>query len=99
MRRLAQQLVLGVCPHLSLDAVTDAFASRSKRLVSPEQIEAYLETAPDPDVRLARLIDLAENVVGTYAKRVVRGVTFVCSSRAPRPRRTSPSKAARHWRG
>lgn len=73
MRHLAQQLVLGVCAHLSLDSVTDAFASRSKRLVAQEQIEAYLESAENPDVRLVRLIVLEENVVGVAAKRAVAG--------------------------
>jgi hypothetical protein len=73
MRRLAQQLVLGVCPHLPLDAVTDAFASRSKRLVAPDQIEAYLDAAESPEARLARLVALEENVAGVQAKRVVAG--------------------------
>jgi hypothetical protein len=73
MRRLAQQLVMGVCAHLPLDAVTEAFASRSKRLTAPDQIEAYLAGIDSPDARLSRLIALGENVAGAQAKRAVAG--------------------------
>lgn len=74
MRHLAQQLVLGVCPHLQLEAVTDAFATRSKRLVAQDQIEAHLETISGPEQRLACLVSLGENVVGPQAKRTVAGL-------------------------
>jgi hypothetical protein len=74
MRHLAQQLVLGVCPHLSLDAVTEAFATRSKRLVAQDQIDAYLEAIECPEERITRLIALAENLVGPQAKRAVASV-------------------------
>lgn len=74
MRHLAQQLVLGVSAHMPLEAVTDAFATRSKRLVARDGIEAHLERIASPEERLACLVSLGENVVGPQAKRIVAGL-------------------------
>jgi len=73
MRLLAQQLVSGIGPHLSHDTITEVFAVRSKRLVTPDSIEAYLSTAQSVDDRIRRLIDLEENVVGAHSKKAVAG--------------------------
>ncbi len=73
MRFLAQQLVSGIGPHLSHETITEVFATRSKRLVTPESIEAYLATAISVDDRIHKLIDLEENVVGAHSKKAVAG--------------------------
>lgn len=73
MRFLAQQLVSGIGPHLSHETITEVFAVRSKRLVTPESIEAYLATAVTVDDRIRKLIDLEENVVGAQSKKAVAG--------------------------
>ena len=73
MRHLAQHLVVGVGPHLTIDAITEAFAVRSKRLVTPESIEAYLVGAETAEERIDRLVELEENVVGAQSKKAVAG--------------------------
>ena len=73
MRHLAQQLIVGIGPHLTHEAVTEAFAVRSKRLVTPESIEAYLGDTQSAEERIELLIDLEENVVGAQSKKAVAG--------------------------
>lgn len=68
-RRLAMKMVMGQGKFLSIDEITEAFALRSKRLVTSEIINEYLANFASPDERIERLVLLEENVIGPENKR------------------------------
>ncbi|WP_421789804.1 hypothetical protein [Hyphobacterium sp.] len=72
-RRLAQKLVMAQGPDLSADALQDAFAKRSARLLTPETIGEFLQTCSDPDQEIDQLLALEENIVGAQNKRKLAG--------------------------
>ncbi|HEY4113718.1 MAG TPA: hypothetical protein VGM17_06600 [Rhizomicrobium sp.] len=75
VRKIANKLVLGQGKYLGHDDIVAAFALRSRRLVSHERIHEYMNEAPSPDEKLARLLLVEENIVGVENKR--RLVSFI----------------------
>lgn len=72
-RQLAQKLVMAQGQDLSVDALQDAFAKRSARLLTPETIGDFLESCADPDQEIDQLLALEENIVGPQNKRKLAG--------------------------
>ncbi len=67
-RSLADRLIRTACPLLAASEISEAFVTRSTRLVEPESISCYLASAADPSDELQKLIKLEENVVGQQNK-------------------------------
>jgi hypothetical protein len=72
-RKLAQKLVIAQGPDLSPDALQDAFAKRSARLLTPETIGDFLATCSEADEEIESLLALEENIVGSQNKRKLAG--------------------------
>ncbi len=72
-RKLAQKLVMATGPDLSVDALQDAFAKRSARLLAPETIGDFLAGATDPEAEIEQLLALEENIVGDQNRRKLAG--------------------------
>jgi len=72
-RKLAQKLVMVQGPDLGVEALQDAFAKRSARLLTPETIGDFLNDCADPDQEIDRLLALEENIVGAQNKRKLAG--------------------------
>lgn len=72
-RKLAQKLVMAQGPDLAVDALQDAFAKRSARLLTPETIGDFLEKCETPDQEIENLLALEENIVGAQNKRKLAG--------------------------
>jgi hypothetical protein len=68
LRALANKVVFGVGKYLSHEDLIAAFTLRSKRLVTPEALGAYIAEAPIEE-RLERLLFVEENVIGAENKR------------------------------
>lgn len=63
------------------DDITEAFAERSKKLVSPDFVTSLLESADTPVEEADRLIWLCENMVGAANKRqAARWLTQIVSA-------------------
>lgn len=69
LRKIANKLVLGQGKYLSREDIAAAFALRSRRFVTHERIHEYINDAPSPDEKLARLLLVEENIVGVENKR------------------------------
>jgi hypothetical protein len=69
LRVLAMCLTAAGRDESQRDDITEAFAERSKKLVSPDFITSLLETAETPAEEADRLIWLCENMVGAANKR------------------------------
>lgn len=72
-RKLAQKLVIAQGPDLSVEALQDAFAKRSARLLTPETIGDFLDKCETADDEIDRLLALEENIVGEQNKRKLAG--------------------------
>ncbi|WP_420434795.1 hypothetical protein [Hyphobacterium sp.] len=72
-RKLAQKLVIAQGADLSPDALQDAFAKRSARLLTPETIGDFLDKCSNPDAEIDNLLALEENIVGSQNKRKLAG--------------------------
>ena len=68
LRRLANKVVLGVGKYMSHEDLIAAFTSRSKRLVTPESLGAYIAEAAVEE-KIDRLLFVEENVIGAENKR------------------------------
>ncbi|HUO97430.1 MAG TPA: hypothetical protein VMU01_02110 [Rhizomicrobium sp.] len=75
LRQIANLVVTGVGKYLSHQDLVHAFVTRSKRLVTNENIGAYLKEAASPDEKLERLLFMEENIIGAENKRLL--ATFV----------------------
>jgi hypothetical protein len=69
LRKIANRIVLGVGKHLSHEDVIAAFTLRAKRLVAPDVLAEILNDSITPDVKLERLLFVAENLIGVENKR------------------------------
>jgi hypothetical protein len=69
LRALAMALTAAAGKMLTLEDVQNAFLERSKNLVTPEFVTAYLHGRPTALSEAQALVRLAENVTGGAAKR------------------------------
>jgi hypothetical protein len=82
LRQLANRVVLGIGKYMPHEDLVAAFTLRSKRLVTPENLQPYLEGA-QPDEKIERLMFMEENVIGVENKRALAAfVTPVLTSAA-----------------
>ena len=73
MRLLASHMVMGPPNLIAQEDIVAAFVVRSKRLVSPETVTEFVGNAGAPDTRIARILQLEENVIGIENKRRLAG--------------------------
>ena len=71
VRKLAGRIVMGQGPYLEANEITEAFARRSRRLVTPESIAEFLSDVADPEAQLHKLFDIEENIVGAENRRML----------------------------
>jgi hypothetical protein len=71
LRRLANQLVRGQGKYLSHEDLIGAFAERSRRLVTHEPLEQFMQEAKTSEERLERLLIVEENIIGAENKRTL----------------------------
>ncbi len=71
MRALAERLARATGPSLPAEDLQVAFIERSKRLLSSDTVERYMESASDAGNELERLFFIGENIVGTANKRTL----------------------------
>ena len=74
LRKLANSLVLGDPRYLSHENLIAAFTLRSRRLVSNQSIDEFLEGLTEFDKKVERLLHVEENIIGAENKRVLAGV-------------------------
>lgn len=73
MRRLADTLVAAQSPLLALDDISEAFTTRSARLLDPGPVEELLRGAKDPHEKARRLLALSHNLVGAQTRAKLGG--------------------------
>ncbi|HEY1962677.1 MAG TPA: hypothetical protein VGG69_09675 [Rhizomicrobium sp.] len=83
LKQIANNLVLGQGVYIGSDDIVAAFALRSRRLVSHERIQEYLSDAATPDEKLARLLNVEENIVGAENKRQLAAFILPIVTAAP----------------
>jgi hypothetical protein len=71
LRRLGNQLVRGQGKYLSNQDLIAAFTERSRRLVTQEPLQQFMQTVKSSDDRLERLLVVEENIVGAENKRTL----------------------------
>lgn len=71
VRKLANLLVMGQGPMLPADELAETFNARSKRLVTPETVDEFLQDITLPQERITKLLSLEENIVGVENKRTL----------------------------
>jgi hypothetical protein len=71
LRRLGNQLVRGQGKYLSHEDLIAAFTERSRRLVTHEPLQQFLQAAKSSDEKLERLLVVEENIVGAENKRML----------------------------
>ena len=71
LRKLGNQLVRGQGKYLSHEDLIAAFTERSRRLVTHEPLQQYLQGAKTSDEKLERLLVVEENIVGAENKRTL----------------------------
>ena len=71
LRRLGNQLVRGQGKYLSNEDLIDAFTERSRRLVTHEPLQQFMQVAKTSDEKLERLLVVEENIVGAENKRTL----------------------------
>ncbi|MGF1456595.1 MAG: hypothetical protein ACFB6R_14605 [Alphaproteobacteria bacterium] len=74
VRGLAGRMVVGQGKFLTIDDITEAFATRSRRLLASDIIEPYLEALPDQPTRIRKLLALEPNLVGQDNKRSLASI-------------------------
>ncbi len=74
VRGLATKMVRGQGKFLPIEDITDAFASRSRRLLASDVIEPFLEAIKSPPERIRRLLNLETNIVGLENKRSLAAI-------------------------
>jgi hypothetical protein len=82
LRSIANRIVLGVGKYLSHEDLIAAFTLRSKRLVTPEVLGAYIEGAAQ-DERIERLLFVEDNIIGTENKRQLASFVIPLINSAP----------------
>lgn len=75
LRKLANNLVRGQGKYLSNENLIGAFVERSKRLVTHEPLQQYMQDAKSGDIKVDRLMVVEENIIGAENKRVLS--TFI----------------------
>ena len=83
LKRIANKLVLGQGKYLAHEDIVAAFALRSRRLVSHERVQEYLDGTAAPDEKLERLLFIEENIVGAENKRQLAGFVMPIVTAAP----------------
>lgn len=71
IRTLAERLAMVTGAVLPAEDLQAAFIERSKRLLSSDTVERFLETAGDAGTELEYLFFIGENIVGTANKRTL----------------------------
>jgi hypothetical protein len=71
LRRLGNQLVRGKGKYLSHEDLITCFTERSKRLVTHEPLQQFMQAARTSDEKLERLLVVEENIVGAENKRTL----------------------------
>jgi hypothetical protein len=71
LRRLGNQLVRGQGKYLSHEDLIAAFTERSRRLVTLDPLQQFLQGAKTSDEKLERLLVVEENIVGAENKRML----------------------------
>jgi hypothetical protein len=71
LRRLGNQLVRGQGKYLSNQDLIAAFTERSRRLVTQEPLQQFMQVAKASDEKLERLLVVEENIVGAENKRTL----------------------------
>jgi len=71
LRRLGNQLVRGKGKYLSHEDLVTCFTERSKRLVTHEPLQQFMQAARTSDEKLERLLVVEENIVGAENKRTL----------------------------
>ncbi len=82
LRSIANSIVMGVGKYLSHEDLVAAFTLRSKRLVSPEVLGAYIEGAAQ-DEKIERLLFVEDNIIGTENKRQLASFVLPLLNSAP----------------
>lgn len=76
VRKLANLLVMGQGPMLPADDLAETFNVRSKRLVSPESVDEFLQETKSPRDKVSKFLALEENIVGIENKRTLATYVF-----------------------
>ncbi len=71
LRRLGNRLVRGQGKYLSNQDLIEAFTERSRRLITHEPLQQYMQSARTLDEKLERLLVAEENIVGAENKRTL----------------------------
>ena len=71
LRKLANLLVRGQGKYLSNEDLIGAFVDRSKRMVSQERVQLFIQGCKTGDERVERLLVIEENVIGVENKRTL----------------------------
>jgi hypothetical protein len=71
LRRLGNQLVRGQGKYLSNQDLIGAFTERSRRLVTQEPLQQFMQACKSSDEKLERLLIVEENIVGAENKRTL----------------------------
>jgi hypothetical protein len=71
LRRLGNQLVRGQGKYLSNQDLIGAFTERSRRLVTQEPLQQFMQSSKSSDEKLERLLVVEENIVGAENKRTL----------------------------
>ncbi|HXJ01206.1 MAG TPA: hypothetical protein VNH44_08275 [Micropepsaceae bacterium] len=71
LRRLGNQLVRGQGKYLSNQDLIGAFTERSRRLVTHEPLQQFMQMCKSSDEKLERLLVVEENIVGAENKRML----------------------------
>jgi len=80
LRALAMALTASAGRLLSLDEVQEAFAARSKSIVTADFVETYLKDIPTVRGETEQLVRLCENVTGAANKREAARWLLACVS-------------------
>jgi hypothetical protein len=70
-RRLGNNLVKSPAKYLAHKDLIDAFTERSRRLVTHEPLQKFMESAKSPDEKLERLLVVEENIIGPENRRTL----------------------------
>lgn len=68
-RSLADRLIVAGGTLIGIEEIAEAFVIRSGRLLEPDVVAAYLANAEHPGLEIAKLVALADHIVGDHNKR------------------------------